>query len=40
MKKILLPALFFAGWMALLNTDLPVKGSFLPSGWTGNKKNS
>ena len=31
MKKILLPALFFAGWMALLNTDLPVKGSFLPA---------
>ncbi|HEX5112037.1 MAG TPA: penicillin acylase family protein [Saprospiraceae bacterium] len=31
MKKILLPALFFAGWMALLNTDLPVKGSFMPA---------
>ncbi len=31
MKKILLPALFFAGWMALLNTDLPAKGSFLPA---------
>ncbi len=31
MKKILLLALFFAGWMALLNTDLPVKGSFLPA---------
>jgi penicillin G amidase len=31
MKKILLPALLFAGWMALLNTDIPAKGSFLPA---------
>ena len=31
MKKILLPALFFAGWMALLNTDIPAKGSFVPA---------
>jgi penicillin amidase len=31
MKKILLPALFFAGWMAFLNTDIPAKGSFLPA---------
>src|SRR5215510_1061484 len=31
MKKLWLPALLFAGWMALLNTDLPVKGSFLPA---------
>jgi penicillin amidase len=31
MKTLILPALLFAGWMALLNTDLPVKGSFLPA---------
>lgn len=31
MKKIIVPALFFAGWMALLQSDLPVKDSFLPA---------
>jgi penicillin amidase len=31
MKRLLIPALIFSGWMALLNTDLPVKGSFLPA---------
>lgn len=31
MKKLLLPAILFSGWMALLHTDLPVKGSFLPA---------
>ncbi len=31
MKQLLLPALLFSGWMALLQTDLPVKGSFLPA---------
>src|SRR6187402_1905955 len=31
MKKLLLPAILFSGWMALLDTDLPVKGSFLPA---------
>ncbi|HEY3385643.1 MAG TPA: penicillin acylase family protein [Saprospiraceae bacterium] len=31
MKKLLLPAILFSGWMALMGTDLPVKGSFLPA---------
>jgi penicillin amidase len=31
MKKIILPAVLFAGWMALLNTDIPAKGSVLPA---------
>ncbi|HQW01382.1 MAG TPA: penicillin acylase family protein, partial [Saprospiraceae bacterium] len=31
MKQLLLPALLFSGWMALLTADLPVKGSFLPA---------
>ncbi|MDZ4747857.1 MAG: penicillin acylase family protein [Saprospiraceae bacterium] len=31
MKQLLIPALLFSGWMALLNTDLPVKGNFLPA---------
>ena len=31
MKKVLLPAILFAGWMAFLNTDIPAKGSFLPA---------
>ena len=31
MKQFLIPALLFSGWMALLNTDIPAKGNFLPS---------
>ena len=31
MKQLLIPALLFSGWMALLTADLPVKGSFLPA---------
>jgi penicillin amidase len=31
MKKLLLPAILFSGWMAMLNADLPVKGNFLPA---------
>lgn len=31
MKKLILPAILFSGWMALMGTDLPVKGSFLPA---------
>ena len=31
MKRILVPALLFSGWMALLNIDIPAKGSFLPA---------
>lgn len=31
MKSLIMPALLFSGWMALLTTDLPVKGNFLPA---------
>jgi penicillin amidase len=31
MKRILIPALLFAGWMALLGTDIPVKENYLPA---------
>lgn len=31
MKPFLVSALLFSGWMALLQTDLPVKGSYLPA---------
>lgn len=31
MKRILVPALLFSGWMALLTIDIPAKGSFLPA---------
>ncbi len=31
MKRILIPALLFVGWMALLSIDIPVKGNFLPA---------
>lgn len=31
MKKIIAPAILFAGWMALMQYDIPAKGSYLPA---------
>src|SRR6187551_1697001 len=31
MKRFLVPALLFSGWMALLTIDIPAKGNFLPA---------